>query len=87
MGSSTVSDVPSLAIPLIHISDSVKVSHITALDEEVEAPATTETWPAMFLPKSNVTADEAENVAVPLAPLSRPSAFVTVPLTSYMATG
>lgn len=72
--------VVSLPFPLIHKLDSVKVSHMTASDE-AERPATTETWPAMFLPKSRVTAEGAEKTTVSLAPFNNPRALSTVPLT------
>lgn len=74
--------------------DSVKVSHIKASFEFSEAvervgedSATRETWPAMFLPKSNVTDEEDEIVAELLVWSRRAPAFSTVPLTWYTATG
>lgn len=81
-GSSTPSEaVASLANPAIQELDSVKVIPITASGEYAEAPAVMETWPAMFLPKSKVTADDAKKVAVALMPLRRPPGLLTVPFT------
>lgn len=87
MGLSTPVDaVASLDSPLIYKLDSVNVSQMAAV-ELVEFSAVRDTWPAIFLPKSKVTAELAEKAVVPLTPFKRPSALSTVPFIPYMATG
>lgn len=80
MGLSTPIDaVASLDSPLIYKLDSVKVSQMAAAELE-EFSANKDTWPAIFLPKSKVTAELAEKTVVPLTPCKSPSALSTVPL-------